>query len=131
MEVVHNIRDVTYREDASRVRTGYRPRIIATLRNLTISLIRLSNWNSKPAAHEHYRDNKRDALALLGLTSREQRGPATEPKTRQSCNPPKDITATFRSFDVEAAGLQVRMNRGRARLVKIESSTWRIHCGQR
>jgi hypothetical protein len=69
IEVVHNIRDVTYREDASRVRTGHRPRIMATLRNLAISLIRLSNWSSMPAAHEHYRDNKHDALALLGLTS--------------------------------------------------------------
>lgn len=69
IEVVHNIRDVTYREDASRIRTGHRPRIMATLRNLAISLIRLSNWNSIPAAHEHYRDNKHDALALLGLTS--------------------------------------------------------------
>ena len=36
---VHWIRDVTYREDASQVRTGSRPRIMATLRNLAIGLI--------------------------------------------------------------------------------------------
>ena len=37
---VHYVRDVTYREDASRVRTGPRPRIMATLRNPAIGLIR-------------------------------------------------------------------------------------------
>lgn len=37
---IHWVRDVTYREDASRVRTGARPRIMATLRNLAIGLIR-------------------------------------------------------------------------------------------
>jgi hypothetical protein len=39
-------------------------------RTFAISLIRLSNWSSMPTAHEHYRDNKRDAFALLGLTGR-------------------------------------------------------------
>ena len=37
---VHWVRDVTFREDSSRVRTGSRPRIMATLRNLAIGLIR-------------------------------------------------------------------------------------------
>lgn len=37
---IHWVRDVTYREDSSRVRTGSRPRIMATLRNLAIGLLR-------------------------------------------------------------------------------------------
>lgn len=39
---LHWVRDVTFREDASKVRTGSLPRIMATLRNLAISLIRLA-----------------------------------------------------------------------------------------
>jgi predicted transposase YbfD/YdcC len=39
---VHWVRDVTFREDASQVRTGNRPRIMVTLRNLAIGLIRQS-----------------------------------------------------------------------------------------
>lgn len=37
---IHYVRDVTYREDESRIRTGSRPRIMATLRNLAIGLLR-------------------------------------------------------------------------------------------
>lgn len=43
---VHWVRDVTYREDASQVRTGNRPRIMVTLRNLAIGLIRQSGRNA-------------------------------------------------------------------------------------
>ncbi|WP_187414953.1 ISAs1 family transposase [Nonomuraea sp. PA05] len=41
IEALHHIRDVTYREDASRIRTGTAPRIMAGLRNLAIGLARL------------------------------------------------------------------------------------------
>ncbi|GAA0829856.1 hypothetical protein GCM10009525_29200 [Streptosporangium amethystogenes subsp. fukuiense] len=41
IEALHHIRDVTYREDASRVRTGAAPRIMASLRNLAVGLARL------------------------------------------------------------------------------------------
>src|SRR5262249_44063930 len=37
---IHWVRDVTFGEDASHVRTGSRPRVMATLRNLAIGLIR-------------------------------------------------------------------------------------------
>ena len=37
---LHWVRDVTYDEDRSQVRTGTTPRILATLRNLAISIIR-------------------------------------------------------------------------------------------
>jgi hypothetical protein len=36
----HYVRDVTFAEDASRVRRGQAPRILATVRNLVIGLIR-------------------------------------------------------------------------------------------
>jgi predicted transposase YbfD/YdcC len=39
---IHWVRDVTFREDYSRVRTGSRPRVMATLRNQAIGLIRLA-----------------------------------------------------------------------------------------
>ncbi|WP_405633866.1 hypothetical protein [Streptomyces sp. NBC_01174] len=40
------MRDVTFAEDASRVRTGTAPRAMETLRNLAISLIRQAGWTS-------------------------------------------------------------------------------------
>jgi predicted transposase YbfD/YdcC len=45
---LHYVRDVTYREDASRIRTGSGPRVMATLRSLAISMHR-------SAGHEHRR----------------------------------------------------------------------------
>jgi hypothetical protein len=42
---VHWVRDVTFGEDASRIRTGSRPRIMATPRNLAIGLIRQAGYN--------------------------------------------------------------------------------------
>lgn len=38
---LHWVRDVTFDEDRSRVRTGHAPHIMATLRNLTIGILRL------------------------------------------------------------------------------------------
>jgi len=39
---VHYVRDVTYREDASRVRTGTAPAVLAALRNAITNLLRLA-----------------------------------------------------------------------------------------
>ena len=69
IEVVHNIRDVTYHEDASRVRTGNAPRVMATCRNLAISLAHLAGWDTAPAAHDYYRAHPDQATHLLGLTT--------------------------------------------------------------
>jgi predicted transposase YbfD/YdcC len=38
----HYVRDVTYGEDASRVRWGDKTRVMATLRNIAVGLIRLA-----------------------------------------------------------------------------------------
>ncbi|WP_433498496.1 ISAs1 family transposase [Sphaerimonospora sp. CA-214678] len=68
IEALHHIRDVTYREDASRVRTGAAPRIMASLRNLAIGLARLIGWTNIAAATDHYRSHPADGLQLLGFT---------------------------------------------------------------
>ncbi|MFI7452394.1 ISAs1 family transposase [Nonomuraea sp. NPDC049714] len=69
IEALHHIRDITYREDASRIRTGTTPRIMASLRNLAIGLTRLIGWTNIAAATDHYRNHPADGLQLLGLTT--------------------------------------------------------------
>jgi len=62
---LHYVRDVTFDEDRSQVRTGAAPQVMASLRNLAISLLRLAGWtNIAHALRHHAADNKR-ALALL------------------------------------------------------------------
>ena len=39
---LHYVRDVTFREDASQVRTGTTPRTMATFRNLAVNTIRFA-----------------------------------------------------------------------------------------
>ncbi|GGW98269.1 ISAs1 family transposase [Streptomyces lomondensis] len=41
----HHVRDVTFGEDASRVRTGGAPRVMASLRNLAIGALLLAGWD--------------------------------------------------------------------------------------
>jgi hypothetical protein len=65
---MHHVRDVTYDEDASRVRTGGSPRAMATLRNLAISLARIAGFKNIAQAIDHYRSHPADALHLLGFT---------------------------------------------------------------
>jgi predicted transposase YbfD/YdcC len=65
---VHYVRDVTLREDSSKVRAGSRPRALATLRNLTTGLIRQTGHDDIAATiREAEYDN--DLLrALLRIT---------------------------------------------------------------
>jgi len=44
------VRDVTFDEDRSQARTGNSPHVMATLRNTTISLLRLAGWTNIAAA---------------------------------------------------------------------------------
>jgi predicted transposase YbfD/YdcC len=69
IEALHHVRDVTYRQDASRARTGQTPKIMATLRNTAISLARLAGWKHTPDTNDHYRTHPADALRLCRLTS--------------------------------------------------------------
>lgn len=64
----HHVRDVTFGEDASRVRTGGAPRAMASLRNLAIGALRLAGrGNIAEGLRHHGRDMTRP-LATLGLT---------------------------------------------------------------
>ena len=47
---LHWIRDVVYREDASTIRTGNAPRVMATLRNTAIGLLRIDGATNIAAA---------------------------------------------------------------------------------
>ncbi|MFF4756912.1 ISAs1 family transposase [Streptomyces sp. NPDC002514] len=69
VEALHHIRDVTYGEDASRVRTGTAPRAMATLRNLAIGLMRQAGWTNIAAAADHYRSRPQHATDMLRLTA--------------------------------------------------------------
>ena len=68
IEVLHHIRDTTYREDAGRLRAGNAPRALATLRNTAISLLRLNGVTSIAPALRHNSRNPYRSLQLLGLT---------------------------------------------------------------
>jgi predicted transposase YbfD/YdcC len=68
IEVLHWIRDVTFREDASRIRTGNAPRVMATLRNASVSLLRIHDTTTNiAAALRHNARKNRRILKLLGL----------------------------------------------------------------
>ena len=55
----HWVRDVTYQEDKSLVRTGHAARVMATLRSLAISLPRLDGHTSIAANRHHAGDPQR------------------------------------------------------------------------
>jgi predicted transposase YbfD/YdcC len=63
---VHWVRDVTFDEDRSQARCGAIPQVMAALRNLAISLLRLAGFVSIAAATRHLAALPWKALALLG-----------------------------------------------------------------
>ncbi|MGH3832559.1 MAG: ISAs1 family transposase, partial [Pseudonocardiaceae bacterium] len=69
---IHWVRDVTYREDASRVRTAARPRIMVTLRNLAIGLIRQAGHTKIAATIRKIKNDPHLLLTILGLNSTPQ-----------------------------------------------------------
>ena len=62
---LHWVRDVTYQEDKSLVRTGNAPRVMATLRSLAISLLRLDGHSNIAAACRHHARDPQRTLTLL------------------------------------------------------------------
>jgi predicted transposase YbfD/YdcC len=62
---LHWVRDVTYQEDKSLVRTGNAPRVMASLRSLAISLLRLDGHTNIAAANRHYARDPQRGLHLL------------------------------------------------------------------
>jgi predicted transposase YbfD/YdcC len=62
---LHWVRDVTYQEDKSLVRTGNAPRVMATLRSLAISLLRQDGHHNIAAANRHHARDPQRTLKLL------------------------------------------------------------------
>jgi len=61
----HWVRDVTFDEDRSRVRTGNGPQTMATLRNTAISLLRLTGATNIAAALRHHAASPDRPIKLL------------------------------------------------------------------
>jgi predicted transposase YbfD/YdcC len=67
IEALHHLRDVTFAEDASQVRTGAGPSVMACLRNLVIGVLcRTGSVNLAAALRRHARDPHRP-LVTLGI----------------------------------------------------------------
>ena len=63
----HWVRDVTYDEDRSQIRSGTAPRMMAILRNLAIAIVRGLGFHNVPQGLRHFARRSRFALAVLGL----------------------------------------------------------------
>ena len=62
---LHWVRDVTYQEDKSLVRTGNAPRVMASIRSLAVSLLRLDGHDNIAAANRHHARDPQRTLKLL------------------------------------------------------------------
>ncbi len=65
---IHWVRDVTYDEDRSQIRTGTGPAVMAALRNAAIGALRLTGVTNIAAANRHHARDSTRPLALLGIT---------------------------------------------------------------
>ena len=65
---IHWIRDVTYDEDRSQIRTGTGPHVMAALRNAAISALRTAGATNIAAANRHHARDSTRPPALLGIT---------------------------------------------------------------
>jgi predicted transposase YbfD/YdcC len=64
---LYYVRDVTFGEDASQVRSGSAPQVMAALRNVVIGLLRQAGWTNIAEALRHHGWRPGEALRLLGL----------------------------------------------------------------
>ena len=64
---LHYVRDVTCDEDASQVRVGHIPQVMAAFRNVALSLLRLHHWKNIAAACRHYAAQPALALVAVGI----------------------------------------------------------------
>jgi predicted transposase YbfD/YdcC len=63
---LHWVRDVTYDEDRSQIRTGNGPRVMATLCNIAIAVLRLTGaTNIAAGARYHARRPERPLQAIM------------------------------------------------------------------
>lgn len=64
---VHWVRDVTFDEDRSRVRKNAGPQVMASLRNLAISVLRMAGAKNVAEALRSCSWNRQRPLRLIGL----------------------------------------------------------------
>jgi hypothetical protein len=69
IEALHHLRDVTFAEDASGVRTGAAPRAMASLRNLAIGILRARGHRTIAAGLRRNARHATRVLPLLGIAS--------------------------------------------------------------
>ena len=62
---LHWVRDVTFDEDRSAVRTGNAPQVIATLRNTIVGILRLAGWTNIASALRHHGRDPHRPIELL------------------------------------------------------------------
>ena len=101
---LHWVRDVTFAEDLSQIRTGHAPQVMATLRNLAISLHRLAGATNIAAALPPSRPRRQPTTPTtqdhLTLPTPASRGGCTGWDSVCGCSPP-----TFRAWWVLACGM--------------------------
>lgn len=68
---LHWVRDVSFDEDRAQVRAGHAPQVMATLRNIAISLLRVCGAANIAAACRRYAAQPALALAAVGIRLRE------------------------------------------------------------
>ncbi len=64
---LHYVRDVTFGEDACRVRSGTAPQVLAALRNAVIHLLVAVDAQSRPEAIELLQLHPEEAKKLIGI----------------------------------------------------------------
>jgi len=64
---LHWVRDVTFDEDRSQIRTGQAPRVMASLHNLVINVFRICGSKNIAKTIRSFAFNTRRALKLIGL----------------------------------------------------------------
>ena len=64
---VHWVKDVTFDEDRSQVRTGNAPQVMAAFRNLTSTLVRWAGHTNVAPALRRHAAHVSEAFALMGI----------------------------------------------------------------
>ncbi len=62
---LHYRRDVTLREDYSRVRTGHASQALAAINNLVLTLLAWAGFDNAPRARRHFDAHPAEAFALV------------------------------------------------------------------
>lgn len=62
---LHGVRDGTLQEDASRIRTGSGPQVMAVLRNIVVFLCKYLGHKGAASATRHYVCNPEEAVSVV------------------------------------------------------------------